>query len=242
MNFVVKNTTKVGLLDLVCPHTCRGCGQLGDVLCECCKKNLIHERQAICPLCKSVLAGNNKNDKAVRCLDCELPFEAVFVGGWKEGLLGDMVKEYKYQAVRKMGDCLAEVLDVAIGDIAVEEEITLIPLPTIGKHIRARGFDHTQDLVKKLAKRRGWRWEKGLVRRNSSVQVGADTKSRQKQAREAYMMAKEVDANGVYMLVDDIWTTGASMMAAAEVLRKAGGKRIMAAVVATGRAKDPDEK
>ncbi len=57
----MKNTTKWGLLDLVCPHTCRGCGELGAVFCERCKKYITSQRQAICPICKKMFAKKIKN-------------------------------------------------------------------------------------------------------------------------------------------------------------------------------------
>ena len=61
MGFIVKNTTKCGLLDLVCPHSCRGCGQLGEVLCECCKKDILKHYEWICPICKKSVAKNLEN-------------------------------------------------------------------------------------------------------------------------------------------------------------------------------------
>ncbi len=60
MKFVVKNTTRSGLLDLLCPHTCRGCGRLGAVLCECCKNDLPESPLRVCPLFQQVLADTKK--------------------------------------------------------------------------------------------------------------------------------------------------------------------------------------
>ena len=38
-----------------------------------------------------------------------------------------------------------------------------------------------------------------------------------------------------YLLLDDIWTTGASMKAAVEIMRQAGARHVMAAVVAISK-------
>ncbi len=245
MKFVVKNTTKFGFLDLVCPHSCRGCGQLGDVLCDCCKKNLFLEIGGICPLCKRKVARNDKNDTIMKCEDCNLPFRAVLVGGWREGTLAKLIKDYKYQSVRAIGAVLVELLDEMIREEDLAklgvEEMVVVPLPTIGKHVRQRGFDHTLGLAKKLAKRRGWKCEKLLRRKTDTVQVGSTMKQRQHQAEQAYEMMAPVDKRATYLLLDDIWTTGASALAAARVLRQAGAKKVIMAVLATGQAREEEK-
>lgn len=244
MKIVVKNTTKIGVLDLLCPHSCRGCGRLGSVLCECCKKNLFLANGVICPLCKREVARNPKSDKVINCVDCKLLLEAVFVGGWREGVLARLIKDYKYRSVRAAGEVLAEILDEAIGE-AMELEakrVVIVPLPTIGRHIRERGLDHTWDLAKRLAKRRGWKCQRVLGRKADTVQVGATRKQREEQAARSYEVVAKISPDATYLLLDDIWTTGASILAATEVLRSAGAQDVMAAVLATGKASGETDK
>ena len=69
---------------------------------------------------------------------------------------------------------------------------------------------------------------------NNSVQVGADMETRRKQAAEAYG-AVDVEPNKRYLLVDDVWTTGSSMLAACETMRAAGSKNLAIAVIARSR-------
>ena len=59
-------------------------------------------------------------------------------------------------------------------------------------------------------------------------------------AAEAKMTGKGPDSDGVqklptFLLLDDVWTTGASMRAAALKLREAGAERILGCVVEMGR-------
>lgn len=238
MNIVVKNTTKCGLAELLCPHTCRGCGRRGAVLCGCCKKYLNKQNLRICPLCKKSLAPAEKNDTAWQgyiCDDCELPFKAVFVGGWREGVLAKLIKDYKYKSVRAAGEVLVELLGEILPELPANTVV--VPLPTVGKHVRARGLDHTLLLARKLAKCRGWKCERRLVRAADTVQVGTKAVERQEQAKRAYLAQGEASQEVNYLLLDDIWTTGASLLSAAEVLRVAGAQQVMAVVLAVGRDK-----
>jgi len=168
-------------------------------------------------------------------------FMEIVVGGWREGVLMKMVEEYKYQSVWAMGDALLEIIDVALPNQEDGgwrgEEVVIVPLPTIGRHVRERGLDHTLRLARKLAKRRGWKCEQLLTRAVDTVQVGAKASEREEQARRAYAVRGKLDMERVYVLLDDVWTTGASMRAAAEAMRMAGAEKIIGVVIAVGRGR-----
>lgn len=130
----------------------------------------------------------------------------------------------------KSGDVPVEVsrmMDVEIQEI---RKIVLVPLPTIRKHIRERGFDHTlrlcfelENFLQKKLEKLGMKveYEDLLVRKNKTVQVGKEKKERVKQAEKAYGIREGVklDMNTLYILVDDVTTTGASLAAAKKILQ-----------------------
>lgn len=230
MNNVVKNTTKCRLIDLLCPHSCRGCGHLGSILCGCCEKYLLERRSVICPLCKQTISKLSNN---MLCSECETVFEGFWSAGWREGVLNRLIKDYKYRSVRAAGPVLAEILDEVLpSDLA---EVVVVPLPTIGRHVRERGFDHTMVLARYLARRRGWKVKPLLNRNTDTVQVGAKVAQRQEQAKTTYAVTSKLEPEEGYLLLDDIWTTGASMKAAVEIMRQAGARHVMAAVVAISK-------
>ena len=117
---------------------------------------------------------------------------------------------------------MAEALAETIGD-----SYTLVPLPTINRHIRERGFDH----IGLVCRKTGLSTEYALTRKKNTVQVGASLEQRREQAKSAYLL-KSVDVNKNYILIDDVWTTGSSMMAAARLMREAGVKNLAIGVIA----------
>ncbi|MBR0415850.1 ComF family protein [Candidatus Saccharibacteria bacterium] len=155
--------------------------------------------------------------------------EKVYAVSYRDGVMLKLTEDYKYKSIRKTAEVLAELMSAAIPKRL--KDVVVVPLPTIAKHIRERGFDHTLLLAKSLARLRGWKVEQVIGRVNKTVQVGADEETRRRQAKEAYEVASVVDAETTYLLIDDVWTTGASMEAATKAIKKAGAKKVAAAVV-----------
>lgn len=244
MAFDVKITTFSNVLDLIAPHSCRGCGRLGNILCGCCKNYNISLALNLCARCK----------QPIKKCHCKVP---VYTFAWREGLLRDLVEEYKYQSIRATAPVLADFLDATLPDnlgttsntpascapktsdsTTSLSPVTIVPLPTIPRHIRERGFDHTLLLAKKLSKKRqNFSVESLLIRQESTVQVGANEQTRKKQARSAYALKKDakLSPNTTYLLLDDVWTTGASMEAAISILEKAGARHLASAVLVASR-------
>ena len=207
MVFIVKNTTLIKPFDLLFPHSCRGCGLIGEVLCECCKNNIVKNRQGLKKL-------------------------NMYVVSRRDGLLDELIQDYKYHSIRALARPLAEMLDQVIPDLP--KNSIIVPLPTATNHIRSRGFDHTYKIAKNLSKIRNYKLAKILLRNKNTVQVGADRKTRLTQAKNAYILNPKIkiNKNATYILLDDIWTTGASITAAKNLLQNAGAKNIKIAVLA----------
>lgn len=222
---IVKNTTFPGLFDLLAPHSCRGCGVIGSALCDRCKKYILTTRQNICPNCKTPFTTTS-------CPHCP-DFPPTYVVDERNALIGSLVHDLKYGSVKALASPLADILNQIIPPLRGSVEI--VPLPTISKHIRSRGLDHTALIAKHLAKHRSnFHASRALVRAHNTVQVGSSAKVRATQALAAYSIDPKVkiDPDKIYLLLDDVWTTGASMHAAIKKLTSAGAKRIVVAILA----------
>ncbi|MBQ7802667.1 ComF family protein [Candidatus Saccharibacteria bacterium] len=177
--------------------------------------------------------------------------EAEFLG-FRDEILGELVEEYKYSAIRGMSREIAEIvfLDFVVPFLEKDPEATetiLCPMPTSRKHIRERGFDHIYIVAKRIEKMAGRKIEvrKLLLRAKDTTQVGASEEMRQKQAKEAVRLnpvflgedgkiLEEIREKKV-ILFDDVWTTGASMREAGEKLRRAGVKNLYGLTVTKNR-------
>lgn len=245
----VKITIEKFILDMVLPNRCVRCQREGGIFCDRCKKYI-----------SIINPGYVMEDM--------YGFEKLLVAGLKEGWFERMVRDFKYKGRRDYGEFLAEKLgEVILGEVKrmrfgdelsnksgevtcgvlrkVETEIkeirqiVLVPLPTIRKHIRERGFDHTLRLCFELEEFLQKRfddlgvsveYQSLLVRKNKTVQVGKEKKERVKQAEKAYGIREgvEIENKTLYILVDDVTTTGASLAAAKKILQ---ADRVWAAVL-----------
>ena len=223
MTNIVKTTTLPNLLDLIAPHSCRGCGKVGHALCNRCKNNIIKNRQNLCPICR-------KPNPTGKCQTCQNS-QQFYIVDYRNTLIGELIHDYKYNSVRALARPLAEILHEILPELP--PNTTIIPLPTINRHIRERGFDHTALIAKHLAKIRHIHHSPILVRANNSVQVGSSKSVRLSQAKSAYEInpKQTIDPASTYLLLDDIWTTGASMQAAVKKLQQAGASKIIVAIL-----------
>lgn len=223
---IVKSTTILTPLDLIMPHSCRGCGLVGKALCGRCKNYIISQHINLCPNCKQPTTNKCKTCK-------DLP--PIYSIGPREGLLSLIIHDFKYNSARSLGVDLAKLLDNALPQNI--EHATVVPLPTATHHIRSRGFDHTLFIARHLAHLRHYQVQQLLIRAKNTVQVGTDKATRQRQADTAYIVNThhKINPSETYILLDDVWTTGASMKSAIKKLQQAGAKNIIVALLAVSR-------
>ena len=117
------------------------------------------------------------------------------------------------------------------GALAEEGPFDLvIPVPLSSKRRRARGFNQSALLAR-------WAWgsfQEILYRqRDTRPQSELSAAERKRNVRGAFALKKPLDLSGKHLLlVDDIFTTGATVEECARVLKEAGASRVTVAVVA----------
>lgn len=113
----------------------------------------------------------------------------------------------------------------------------LIPVPLHKAKFRERGFNQAECIARGIADRTGWRVEpNALIRkRYTQTQTKLDIAERQKNMEDAFTVPpkrKPLVSGGTCVVVDDVITTGATILACADALLAAGARTIIAASAA----------
>jgi ComF family protein len=182
----------------------------------------------------------------VLCRPCRAAppdFEKAVAHGVYQGKLRILLHLLKYDGMeplaKRLGTLLAEQV-VAIPDLP--NDLVAVPVPLFGKKRRSRGFNQsellTRGLLAALRQRRPElqiKLASALLvrRRETESQAGLDPHERRANVRGAFFVPRpEVVRGRDVLLIDDIYTTGATARACSAALRKAGAASIRVATVA----------
>jgi len=199
--------------------------------CPLCKKKSYWRYSPFCESCwnkiegfssHKITAGKFHNDfwKYVDSLSCF---------GAYEGVLKEAIHCFKYGGIRRIGRELGGLLS----SIQLPEIDILVPVPLHIDKLRKREFNQSAILAKECAK--AWKIPLSLTIlvkvKNTLDQASLEAKERWSNVKNAYAVTKSIKGLKVGVL-DDVVTTGATLMECAKVLKKAGAKEIHAITMA----------
>ncbi len=234
------------LLDLVYPRRCGGCSALGAWLCPACLAAIVPPPAAgwTCAVCTRPL-GPSPGGAACPAACSPSDLTAVLCTGTYAGPLAAAIRRLKYNGWRVLGDPLGGLLEATCvgqplpwGDGVAP---ALLPVPLHPRRARRRGFNQSAVLARRLGAGLGWPVVRGLARvRDTPQQVGLAAADRSANLDDAFAWtAASSPPPGPCLLIDDVYTTGATLYSCAEVLRGAGSGPVYGLVLAR-RAVDQD--
>lgn len=167
------------------------------------------------------------------CAQCcrRLPAFEQVIALWHFGFPVDtLVSRFKHNRQWPLGRLMAELLGHGLLYRFAEglpRPDLLLPVPLARRRLRERGFNQAGMLGRWLSSQLGLCCdERLLVRtRETPAQQQLDARARRRNLRQAFAIRGEV--KGMHIaIIDDVLTTGATAQAIAEVLGKAGARRV----------------
>lgn len=195
----------------------------GDVLCLGCDCALGGDAVGcLCPSCVAALEslGVRQEEWEREHAADPLPQGVSFVHSAYvyEGVARRLVHRLKYDRVREAARILAEPMAF----LPAGEEEMIVPIPTDKARRRRRGFDQATLLAQHMGRTLGMEVCCALVRiRRCAPQTGLSMEERQRNLVGCMEAGSAVSGRRV-LLVDDVYTTGATVREAARALYAAG--------------------
>ncbi len=148
--------------------------------------------------------------------------------------LEKLIREFKYNYVQNISDLWKEILSEA--RLVFSSDIVFVPVPLHEKRLRARGFNQAEILSRILSDiYHRPQIGNNLCRTKATLQqAGMTREERLKNILGAFAWVGDLKAPKHVVLVDDVFTTGATMEECAKVLRHHGAEHIEALVLAHG--------
>lgn len=221
------------MLDWLYPWVCSLCGMAtgnGSALCDTCRNNLLRVARPICLYC----GASARPDEAAEgccssCANRERSFD------FARSALRDtpdahrLILDLKYRGASYLAPALAMLIDELWEQCSLlraRSDWTLMPVPATAKRLAQRGYNQAEELARALGRRRGLPIQQALQRlsadRTSQTELGAG--EREKHARSIYGLARNAERSRRplpphILLVDDVFTTGATLRACARQLK-----------------------
>jgi len=169
------------------------------------------------------------------------PFGRAVAYGSYDGPLRDLIHLLKFEQVRSAAPVLGRLLADAIAALELSlpaGTIAVVPVPLHVHKKSQRGFNQAELIVREALKRlsRLDRFElctSTLIRiRDTGSQIGLTRHQRRQNLRGAFAVKEGTAISGRdVLLVDDVYTTGATASECARILRRAGAARVWVATV-----------
>jgi len=210
------------ILELFFPEFCLNCQNLGPPLCQNCYHDL------------NFYFTQNKIQEISANFE-EVSFDQVQIMAKFEGSLAKLLKALKYQSGKNIAPFLARMLYRHLL-IPQADLITFVPLHP--HKLRVRGYNQCQEIALELGKITQIP-VRNLLQKKQNTSAQAQIKNQKMrlqrmqglfQIREKY---QDLVVNKTIIIIDDVLTTGATLNAASQALKKASVKEIFGLIVAS---------
>lgn len=223
-----------GVRDIVYPPGCATCGlpiAQGGALCSGCWRSVRFIERPFC----EVLGLPFNYDPGAGMISAQAiadppPFDRLRAVAAHDGAVRDLVHRLKYGDRTDLAPMMARWM-LRAGREALAEADAIVPVPMHRWRLFSRQYNQSAELARALARLSGKPMVSGaLVRvKRTQKQVGLSAKGRADNVRGAFKVLERRRAEVMgrrLVLIDDVYTTGATVKAATRALKRAGATEV----------------
>lgn len=227
------------ILKIIFPNKCLGCLKYSDqLICQNCFNTLNINKYFICPKCHKQF----DNTKNLNCLDNDLHFQAILYSlNYQDTLTKDLIHKFKYQNLKSLSYVFKNILTQSLNHhkkFLRKNHFLIIPVPLHKEKEKLRGFNQSIILSKLISRIIYSKTINNALIRYKNNPPQAKSKNnlqRQQNVLSIFKInnhCKKYVKNKNIILVDDVFTTGATLNECAKILKQNGAKIIIAICLA----------
>jgi len=224
------------ILDIILPRVCLLCAAHGneDGLCPACASRMLEKRirSPICTVCGAPLPGSAGPDHACgECLSERVPFICARSALAADGAVLDAIHRFKYGHEVNLAGTLAAIMATVT---LPEAPSVIVPVPLHVRRLRERGFNQSLLLANELSKALNAPVDYANLKKRMDTpqQARCNADERKRNVKGAFEVTRPGAFKGsLVLLIDDVYTTGATIKECAATLKRDGAK-VMALTLA----------
>lgn len=232
------------VLDLLFPRRCPVCDQpvrpFGSLICPECEKKLHRLDNPGVPLCMK--CGKPLEDPSAEyCYDCARTTHHYIRGCavYRYREISGGIYRFKYEGRAEYADYFGEVMAERFAEEFIPEKTAaLVPVPLSEERLRQRGYNQAALLARIIGEdcRVPVREDLLFRRKRTEAMRGLGRADRRADLKNAFIAAPSDVKSNMYVLVDDIYTTGSTIDACAGELMRAGAAGVYFITLAIGES------
>ena len=228
------------IADIIYPRICPVCGHIvskrGHDICPECEEKLSFIGNDHCMRC-----GKPVDEDSEYCSDCEKATHVYDEG--RGALLYDTymsksIYRFKYAGKQEFSAFYGRVICEHLGSKIKSWNVdAIIPVPVHKSRLKKRGYNQAELIAKQMSRRLGIPVCRDIVTRQKVTlsQKNLSARDRQNNLKKAFKVTGNVVKLDSVLVVDDIYTTGATVDAMARCLKGAGIRKVYFTSLCIGR-------
>lgn len=221
-------------MNLLFPPTCPGCGVFVEktgTICPECWKQLHFITKPYCPVMGTPFTyDQGEGFLSGEAIHSPPPFTRARSVVAHFGLARSLVTRLKYGDRTELAPFMAEWMTIA-GKKLIESADMIVPIPLHYRRFLKRTYNQATELSRNIARSTGKPLQPFVLKRqkNTRQQVGLLKKARQRNMIGAFIVPEKEKAkikDKRVLLVDDVFTTGATVRSATKALLRGGAKSV----------------